>query len=97
MLKTLPQELRVREALSQDIAFTKQFAKATGDLGFLSQNDTELIALTVGLHREAGGTVRERPAALLTEQVRGAFEWSPAAPLTGAGPASSSKVRREGV
>jgi len=58
LLKTLPQELRVREPLAQDILFTKQFAKATGDLGFLSQNDIELIALTLALHREAGGSER---------------------------------------
>eukprot|EP00449_Zooxanthella_nutricula_P013161 CAMPEP_0198497256 /NCGR_PEP_ID=MMETSP1462-20131121/6294_1 /TAXON_ID=1333877 /ORGANISM="Brandtodinium nutriculum, Strain RCC3387" /LENGTH=101 /DNA_ID=CAMNT_0044226117 /DNA_START=32 /DNA_END=334 /DNA_ORIENTATION=+ len=51
LLDTLPQELKVREPLPQDLAFVKQFAKATGDFGFLSQNDMDLIALTVQLHR----------------------------------------------
>lgn len=77
-LKTLPSELRVREPTAQDILFTKNFAKATGDLGFLSQNDMELIALTVMLHREAGGTVRERPAALESGAGTVAFDWAPA-------------------
>jgi RNA-binding protein NOB1 len=78
MLKTLPTELRVREPLAEDIAFTKQFAKATGDLGFLSQNDMELIALTVGLHREEGGTVKQRPAMIQTIEGGCAFDWAPA-------------------
>jgi len=78
MLKTLPTELRVREPLAEDVAFTKQFAKATGDLGFLSQNDMELIALTVGLHREEGGTVKQRPAMLQTIEGVCAFDWAPA-------------------
>jgi len=92
LLKTLPEEIRLREPLPQDITFVKQFAKATGDFGFLSQNDMDLIALTVGLHREAGGTVRERPAALLTEEGRGGFEWSPAPAR-----AVPSIARREGA
>lgn len=78
LLKTLPQELTVREPLTQDILFTKQFAKATGDLGFLSQNDIELIALTLALHREAGGSVRERPARLESGQGSSPFDWAPA-------------------
>lgn len=77
LLKTLPQEIHVREPLAQDIAYTKQFAKVTGDIGFLSQNDIELIALTVGLHREQGGSVRSRPALLQTEEGRSGFEWGP--------------------
>lgn len=64
LLSTLPDQIRVREPLAEDVLYTKQFAKATGDLGFLSHNDMDLIALTVGLHREAGGTLREQPAAL---------------------------------
>lgn len=64
LLKTLPKEIRIREPLPQDIAYAKQFAKATGDLGFLSHNDLDLIALTVTLHRESGGRLRERPAVL---------------------------------
>lgn len=69
----------MREPLSQDILFTKQFAKATGDLGFLSQNDIELIALTLALHREAGGSVRERPSILQTGEGSVGFDWAPAA------------------
>eukprot|EP00927_Polykrikos_kofoidii_P070622 TRINITY_DN67037_c0_g1_i1.p1 TRINITY_DN67037_c0_g1~~TRINITY_DN67037_c0_g1_i1.p1 ORF type:complete len:628 (+),score=111.40 TRINITY_DN67037_c0_g1_i1:56-1939(+) len=62
LLKTLPEEMRVTEPLPQDIAFVRQFAKLTGDLGFLSRNDLDLIALTVRLHRENGGkALRERP------------------------------------
>lgn len=79
LLRTLPIELRVREPLPQDIIFVKQFAKLTGDFGFLSHNDTALIALTIQLHREAGGTVRERPAPLTTEDTGTApFDWAPA-------------------
>mmetsp|Transcript_83149 Transcript_83149/g.144497 ORF Transcript_83149/g.144497 Transcript_83149/m.144497 type:complete len:458 (-) Transcript_83149:36-1409(-) len=79
LLKTLPDEIRVRECLPQDLAFVKQFAKATGDLGFLSQNDMELIGLTVGLNREAGGHVRERPARPITDTgSAAAFDWAPA-------------------
>merc|ERR1719436_182188 len=58
LLPTLPQELKVREPLPQDVAFVKQFAKETGDLGTLSRNDISLIALTVNLHRANGGTLR---------------------------------------
>merc|ERR1719296_652408 len=54
MLETLPVPIKIRNPPTADVAFTKQFAKATGDLGFLSGNDIELIALTVFLHREAG-------------------------------------------
>lgn len=79
LLRTLPQELCVREPLAEDIAFTKQFAKQTGDFGFLSQNDTELIALTLQLHREAGGTVKDRPPQLALGDGPCRFDWAPAA------------------
>lgn len=78
LLRSLPQELRVREPLAQDIIFVKQFAKATGDIGFLSQNDMELIALTVQLHREEGGSVRQRPEQLGTQEGTAGFDWAPA-------------------
>mmetsp|Transcript_87215 Transcript_87215/g.244736 ORF Transcript_87215/g.244736 Transcript_87215/m.244736 type:complete len:423 (-) Transcript_87215:97-1365(-) len=77
LLRTLPEEIHVREPLPHDIAFAKQFAKATGDLGFLSQNDLRLIALTVSLQREAGGALRERPEALATGEGHVAFDWAP--------------------
>jgi RNA-binding protein NOB1 len=78
LLQTLPQELRVREPLAQDILFTKQFAKGTGDLGFLSENDIGLIALTVQLHREEGGSVRDKPSPPGFEQASlPAFDWAP--------------------
>lgn len=89
MLKTLPQEINVKEPLAQDIAFTKNFAKMTGDLGFLSQNDIELIALTIALHREAGGKVQQRPAQLETLEGTTGFDWAPAAaskPIRSNGP-----------
>eukprot|EP00434_Breviolum_minutum_P027626 symbB.v1.2.024434.t1/scaffold2308.1/size82747/2 len=60
-----------------DIAFAKQFAKATGDLGFLSTNDVDLIALTVRLHREAGLTLKDRPAPLGSGQGQVNFDWAP--------------------
>lgn len=78
LLKSLPQEIHIREPLAQDIAYTKQFAKATGDIGFLSQNDIEIIALTVALHREEGGFVRDRPGLLQTETGTSGFDWAPA-------------------
>lgn len=94
LLRTLPQELRVREPLAQDIIFVKQFAKATGDIGFLSQNDMELIALTVQLHREEGGSVRERPGQLGTQEGSVGFDWAPAntaKPAAADGDASATK------
>jgi len=90
LLNTLPIELKVREPTTQDVLFTKQFAKATGDLGFLSQNDMDLIALTVGLHREAGGTVKQRPSQLEASQGSVGFDW---APSSASKPARRSKAR----
>lgn len=77
MLKTLPVELKVQEPRPEDIAFAKQFAKATGDLGFLSTNDVDLIALTVRLHREAGLMLKDRPAALSVGEGQVNFVWAP--------------------
>jgi RNA-binding protein NOB1 len=79
MLKTLPVELKIREPLPEDIAYTKQFAKVTGDLGFLSTNDLDLIALTVRLEREAGGKLRDRPAGLdhSSEACSLPYDWAP--------------------
>eukprot|EP00930_Biecheleria_cincta_P098681 TRINITY_DN90330_c0_g1_i1.p1 TRINITY_DN90330_c0_g1~~TRINITY_DN90330_c0_g1_i1.p1 ORF type:complete len:485 (+),score=102.45 TRINITY_DN90330_c0_g1_i1:46-1455(+) len=79
LLQTLPVELKIREPLPEDIAYTKQFAKVTGDLGFLSTNDIDLIALTVRLEREAGGKLRDRPAGLETssEACSLPFDWAP--------------------
>jgi len=80
LLETLPQELKVQEPSTEDVMLVKQFAKHTGDLGFLSQNDIELIALTVSLYKRNGGTVRERPAAIRSEQGHSAFDWAPGRP-----------------
>jgi RNA-binding protein NOB1 len=97
LLRTLPQEIQVKEPLPQDIIFTKHFAKLTGDLGFLSSNDLDLIALTVRLHREDGGApLRERPAVLAQGAADEAMSnfWAPpkASPSTGSSavPASES-------
>lgn len=54
MLSYLPCDLKVRLPTPQDIAFVRSFARKTGDLGFLSPNDIELIALTLMLQRETG-------------------------------------------
>lgn len=78
LLRTLPEEIRVREAVPKDLVYSREFAKATGDLGFLSNNDLELIALTVGIHREAGGTLRDRPALLEALEGNARFDWAPA-------------------
>lgn len=79
MLDTLPIELKVQEPLPEDLAYTKQFAKATGDFGFLSRNDLDIISLTVRLHKLAGGTLRDKPEALATasEFRSQAFDWAP--------------------
>lgn len=79
LLETLPTELRSREPSTEDVVFVQNFAKQTGDFGFLSRNDVELIALTLALHREAGGEVRERPVALEAVVQQAGFEWAPAA------------------
>lgn len=63
-LASLPEEIKTREPASCHVAFVKNFAKGTGDLGFLSANDIELIALTVELQREAGLPVRRAPQEL---------------------------------
>ncbi|CAE7499443.1 NOB1 [Symbiodinium sp. CCMP2456] len=79
LLQTLPVELKVLEPRPEDIAFAKQFSKATGDFGFLSTNDLDLIALTVRLHREAHLSLKDRPAALETRSEGRAvpFDWGP--------------------
>mmetsp|Transcript_9496 Transcript_9496/g.17309 ORF Transcript_9496/g.17309 Transcript_9496/m.17309 type:complete len:486 (+) Transcript_9496:115-1572(+) len=92
LLQTLPVPLKVREPHAEDILFVKQFAKATGDLGFLSANDMELIALTVRLMREAGLPLKERPALISTsaEGKSVTFDWAPQrATRIGVGKASS--------
>mmetsp|Transcript_55931 Transcript_55931/g.121050 ORF Transcript_55931/g.121050 Transcript_55931/m.121050 type:complete len:465 (+) Transcript_55931:70-1464(+) len=88
LLQTLPEDIKVREPSPQDLAYTKTFAKATGDLGFLSANDVDLIALTVGLHREAGCELRRQPEALTSGDGRDTFDWAPSktAPLVHRGP-----------
>merc|ERR1719330_1420883 len=72
-------ELQVKEPLPEEMDFAKQFAKATGDFGFLSRNDLDLIALTVRLHKAAGGTLRDKPIALsaASEFQTAAFDWAP--------------------
>lgn len=79
LLQTLPVELKVLEPRPEDIVFAKQFSKATGDFGFLSTNDLDLIALTVRLHREAHLSLKDRPAALETRSEGRAvpFDWGP--------------------
>jgi len=79
LLGTLPMELRIRQPQSRDIAYVKHFAKLTGDLGTLSQNDIELMALTVGLHRESGGVaLRDRPGTVTMSQVEDkGHDWAP--------------------
>mmetsp|Transcript_22807 Transcript_22807/g.53271 ORF Transcript_22807/g.53271 Transcript_22807/m.53271 type:complete len:514 (+) Transcript_22807:128-1669(+) len=83
LLETLPQDIATMEPAAEEIAYCKQFAKATGDLGTLSHNDMDLIALTVTLHRRAGGpALRTRPAALGEADAETAadfsgFEWAP--------------------
>lgn len=88
-LATMPFELLTREAPSRDVAFVRHFAKLTGDLGFLSQNDIELIALTVNLHREAGGVVRETPSALEASEGSIGFDWAPSKAAGTAAPSVS--------
>jgi len=76
-LATLPQEIKPREPSSADMAFAKNFARETGDIGFLSQNDLELIALTVQMSREDGITIRERPSLLEMAEQNAGFSWGP--------------------
>eukprot|EP00429_Kryptoperidinium_foliaceum_P135099 CAMPEP_0176285394 /NCGR_PEP_ID=MMETSP0121_2-20121125/52346_1 /TAXON_ID=160619 /ORGANISM="Kryptoperidinium foliaceum, Strain CCMP 1326" /LENGTH=195 /DNA_ID=CAMNT_0017625875 /DNA_START=55 /DNA_END=638 /DNA_ORIENTATION=- len=81
LLGTLPIELQIREPLPEDMAYVKQFAKATGDFHVLSMNDMQLIALTVNLHKATGGTLRERPEPLgAGDGGTVSFDWAPARP-----------------
>eukprot|EP00928_Gymnodinium_smaydae_P047057 TRINITY_DN31396_c0_g1_i1.p1 TRINITY_DN31396_c0_g1~~TRINITY_DN31396_c0_g1_i1.p1 ORF type:complete len:446 (-),score=95.63 TRINITY_DN31396_c0_g1_i1:119-1456(-) len=99
LLRTLPEEIRVREPLPQDVAYAKNFAKATGDFGFLSQNDLNLIALTVTMHRESGGKLRDRPSALASGEGNVGFDWAPAKAADEASkdtPASASTAAASG-
>lgn len=79
MLDRLPVELKLQEPLPEDTAYVRNFAKATGDFGFLSRNDMDLIALTVHKFKQAGGEVRDRPVPLqtLAEFQTMAFDWAP--------------------
>jgi len=63
-LQTLPFELKVRQPSKEDFLAVKDFAKKTGDLGFLSTNDMGLIALAVKIYREEGclPELRKTPA-----------------------------------
>jgi len=81
LLNTLPVELKIREPKPEDMAYVRRFAKMTGDIGFLSQNDMDLIALTVSIWREERlGPLREKPAILESINTNAAFEWAPVKP-----------------
>lgn len=78
-LETLPFEITTREPTSADVKFVKSFAKETGDLGFLSANDIEIIALTYMMQRETGEIdhLRNRPDIPKVDEARVAFNWGP--------------------
>eukprot|EP00397_Hematodinium_sp_SG-2012_P036189 GEMP01039037.1.p1 GENE.GEMP01039037.1~~GEMP01039037.1.p1 ORF type:complete len:480 (+),score=104.83 GEMP01039037.1:24-1442(+) len=79
MLSYLPCELKVKQPTAQDVAFVRAFAKKTGDLGFLSQNDIDVIALTVMLQRESGEVAHLRTSPRLTavDKAPQQFAWVP--------------------
>ena len=53
-MSMLPVDIQPREPHPKAIAFVRQFAKQTGDLGFLSTADIDVLALTYSLARERG-------------------------------------------
>ncbi|CAD7963426.1 unnamed protein product [Amoebophrya sp. A120] len=78
-LQTLPFELQQKQPFKDDYLFVKKFATATGDVGFLSQNDMGLLALAVRLHRESGSEIqlRDEPEMAQVSNRRVAFSWAP--------------------
>lgn len=83
-LFTLPFEIQLKEPHAADVAFVKKFAWKTGDLGFLSQNDIDVLALTYTLQRETPQGVsalrKEPPMELIREQNDSKvpiFAWGP--------------------
>lgn len=75
----LPFEIETKEPTPADIAFVKSFAKETGDLGFLSANDIEIMALTYMLQRETGETshLKSKPDIPKIDASSVAFSWGP--------------------
>lgn len=78
-LTRLPFEIETKEPTPADLAFIKSFAKETGDLGFLSANDLEIMALTYMLQRETGETshLKSKPEIPKIDSSSVAFTWGP--------------------
>jgi RNA-binding protein NOB1 len=80
-MNMLPVEITPKEPHPKAIAFIKQFAKQTGDVGFLSPPDIDVLALTYTLAKERGMAglkdapepVKHADAALPDS----AFTWAP--------------------
>lgn len=91
-LITLPVDIETRAPMPEALNFIKRFAKETGDLGFLSQNDMELMALAYQLQRETGEHehLRFHPAEMKKDDNALPFSWGPEEQKTG------SKVEGDG-
>jgi RNA-binding protein NOB1 len=81
-MSMLPVDIKPRDPHPKAIAFVRQFAKQTGDLGFLSPADIDVLALTYTLAKERGveGLRTEpEPISRAAEPVHdSAFGWAPA-------------------
>mmetsp|Transcript_54509 Transcript_54509/g.106629 ORF Transcript_54509/g.106629 Transcript_54509/m.106629 type:complete len:258 (-) Transcript_54509:13-786(-) len=78
-LQTLPVPIKIREPSEKDVKWARSFARKTGDLPFLSQNDVDLIALTYMLQRETGDVknLRLAPLEVTLEKSSVPFAWGP--------------------
>ncbi|KAF4671354.1 Nin1 binding protein [Perkinsus chesapeaki] len=82
-LANLPAELKVRSPDTEAMRAVQEFAKKTGDYGFLSINDMEVMALAVMLYKESGCNKELNAAPSMAKfesggaKGRKAFSWRP--------------------
>ncbi|KAF4750927.1 Nin1 binding protein, partial [Perkinsus olseni] len=84
-LANLPAQLKVRSPDTESMRTVQEFARKTGDFGFLSVNDMEVMALAVMLYEESGcdkALCTAPSMARFEEGAKGrkAFSWRPEEP-----------------
>eukprot|EP00451_Oxyrrhis_marina_P033912 CAMPEP_0204376190 /NCGR_PEP_ID=MMETSP0469-20131031/49870_1 /ASSEMBLY_ACC=CAM_ASM_000384 /TAXON_ID=2969 /ORGANISM="Oxyrrhis marina" /LENGTH=449 /DNA_ID=CAMNT_0051367021 /DNA_START=8 /DNA_END=1357 /DNA_ORIENTATION=- len=75
----LPYDIKVMEPSNEDILFVRKFARGTGDLPVLSDNDLGIMALTLTLQRTTGEVshLNREPKQLEVDEQRVSFAWGP--------------------